>query len=104
MAIRSATGTNAEFTRHLRAWHDSTAHRRHIPEVGTLADATNIFTYSIEGNAVQAGISSASAIADLIRRLGTAGKIAEYGAKGATKLGAKEAVKATAKARGRAGR
>jgi hypothetical protein len=68
-----------------------------IPEVGAVFDGANALVYAAEGNAVQAGISGGAAALDLVPGLGTAGKVAEFGVKGAAKLAAKEAVEQGAK-------
>lgn len=68
-----------------------------IPEVGVVFDATNALVYAVEGNAVQAGISGGAAALDLVPGVGTAGKVAEFGIKGAAKLAAKDAAEQAAK-------
>jgi hypothetical protein len=60
-----------------------------IPEVGAVFDGANALVYAVEGNAVQAGISGGAAALDLVPGVGTAGKVAEFGIKGAAKLAAK---------------
>lgn len=61
-----------------------------IPEVGAVFDGANALVYAVEGNAVQAAISGGAAALDLVPGVGTAGKAAEFGIKGAAKLAAKE--------------
>ncbi|MBH9658978.1 hypothetical protein JAO05_28170 [Burkholderia pseudomallei] len=68
-----------------------------IPELGAVFDGANALIYTAEGDLVQAGISGGAAAADLIPVVGTAGKITEFGLKGAAKLSAKEAAEQAAK-------
>lgn len=68
-----------------------------IPEVGAVFDGANALVYAAEGNLMQAGISGGAAVLDLVPVAGTAGKVAEFGAKGAAKLAAKEAAERAAK-------
>jgi hypothetical protein len=68
-----------------------------IPEVGAIFDGANALIYAVQGNAVQAGISGGAAALDLVPGVGTAGKVAEFGIKGAAKLAAKDAAERAAK-------
>ncbi|WP_124800779.1 cell envelope integrity protein TolA [Paraburkholderia phosphatilytica] len=68
-----------------------------IPEVGAVFDGANALVYTAEGNMVQAGISGGAAVLDLVPVAGTAGKVAEFGIKGAAKLAAKETAEDAAK-------
>lgn len=69
-----------------------------IPEVGAVFDGANALVYSAEGNVAQAAISGGAAALDLVPVAGTAGKVAEFGIKGAAKLAAKDAAEQAAKA------
>jgi hypothetical protein len=69
-----------------------------IPEVGAVFDGANALVYSAEGDFAQAAISGGAAALDLVPIAGTAGKVAEFGVKGAVKLAAKDAAEQAAKA------
>jgi hypothetical protein len=68
-----------------------------IPEVGAVFDGANGLLYAAEGDYAQAGVSGGAAVLDLVPGVGTAGKITEFGLKGAAKLAAKEAAEQVAK-------